>query len=106
MRRSHLLLAGAVTVAGVASLVGAGSRSAPAEVQGALLDPGSRGNPDPRGAETGPGGRGEPRDPGGALAPVATTGSIADLLDLDHRALAADGAHYEAPFKDGRRAVL
>jgi cell division protein FtsI/penicillin-binding protein 2 len=33
-------------------------------------------------------------------------GSIADLIDLDRRELAADGAHYEAPLKDGRRAVL
>jgi cell division protein FtsI/penicillin-binding protein 2 len=32
--------------------------------------------------------------------------SIADLLDLDQRVLAADGAHYEAPLKDGRRVVL
>src|SRR5262249_5479759 len=32
--------------------------------------------------------------------------SIADLIDLDRRELAADGARYEAPLKDGRRAVL
>lgn len=102
MRRSHLLLAGAVAVAGAAALVG--NRSAtPAEVQGAPLDPGGRENPDPRRVEGGDPG---PRDPGRALAPAPTVASIADLLDLDHRALTADGAHYEAPLKDGRRAVL
>ncbi|HEX7837397.1 MAG TPA: penicillin-binding transpeptidase domain-containing protein [Kofleriaceae bacterium] len=99
MRRSHLLLAGAVVVAGAASLVG--NRSAtPAEVQGAPLDPGGRGDPELRRAD------GAPRDPGRALAPAPTVASIADLLDLDHRELTADGAHFEAPLKDGRRAVL
>jgi cell division protein FtsI/penicillin-binding protein 2 len=101
MRRSHYLLAGAVMVAGAAALVG--NRTAtPALVRGEPLDlvrpssgPVEPGSADPRSAAT---------DHGPGRAPAAA--SIADLIDLDRRELAADGAHYEAPLKDGRRAVL
>lgn len=99
MRRSHhLLLAGAVVVAGAASLLG-NRTTTPAEVQGAPLDV-ARAEPGDRAA---PGRAGAP-EPGRAAVPARA--SIADLIDLDHRALAADGAHFEAPLKDGRRAVL
>src|SRR5215510_7490915 len=102
----RLLLAGAVAVAGATALVG-NRRATPAEVQGTPLDPASRGDLDPRRAETADrGGRGDHPEPGRAVAPALAVGSIADLLDLDQWALTADGAHYEAPLKDGRRAVL
>jgi len=94
MRRSHLLLAGAVAVAAAAMVDRiAGNRSTPlAEVQGAPLEPGGR----PDASHPGP---------TAAARPVAVA-AIADLLDLDQRALAADGGHYEVALKDGRRAVL
>jgi cell division protein FtsI/penicillin-binding protein 2 len=95
MRRSHILLAGAVLVAGAAALLGNHSTT-PALVQGAPLDPGRA-----------PGEPGDRTDPGAhglaGIAPAATAPSIADLIDLDRRELCA---HYEAPLKDGRRAVL
>ncbi len=101
MRRSHYLLAGAVVAAGAAALVG--NRTAtPALVRGEPFDP----------VRLAPGAGGEPRsaaDPGSMApghAPAASPTSIADLIDLDRRELSADGAHYEAPLKDGRRAVL
>src|SRR3954470_2170183 len=108
MRRSHYLLAGAVVVAGAAALVG-NRTTTPALVRGEPFAPlhpdlGSRGEP------------GSGADPRGAAASIASSearpgaehpvGSIADLIDLDRRELTADGAHFEAPLKDGRRAVL
>ncbi|HEX3764223.1 MAG TPA: penicillin-binding transpeptidase domain-containing protein [Kofleriaceae bacterium] len=99
MRRSHYLLAGAVVVAGAAALLG--NRTAtPALVRGAPIDrdPGVGGEP---GSAADPGHAGPGHMPGAASA-----AAIADLIDLDHRELAADGAHYEALLKDGRRAVL
>ncbi|HEY0480149.1 MAG TPA: penicillin-binding transpeptidase domain-containing protein [Kofleriaceae bacterium] len=99
MRRSHLLLAGAVAIAGSAAMLG--NRSAtPAEVQGAPLTPE---NPSRSAGNTSH--SGDPRSPS-ATATAAAIASIADLLDLDRRVLAADGGHYEVALKDGRRAVL
>src|SRR5262249_35462771 len=40
------------------------------------------------------------------VAPAAAAVPIADLIDLDRRTLTADGTRFEAPLKDGRRAVL
>jgi peptidoglycan glycosyltransferase len=102
MRRSHYLLAGAVVVAGAAALVGnrttTPARGQPFDRQLPAPDPGAV--VEPRSAA----------DPGGdrasGRAPAASTTSIADLIDLDRRELTADGARYEAPLKDGRRAVL
>lgn len=103
MRRSHYLLAGAVVVAGAAALVG-NRTTTPALVRG---EPFAPGRPDP-GAVVEPGSVADPgsgdRAPG--RAPAASTIPIADLIDLDRRELTADGARYEAPLKDGRRAVL
>src|SRR5689334_18280102 len=104
VRRSHLMLAGAVAIAGAAALLG--NRSAtPAMVRGAPLD-------------VAPDRTRDPAAPPGATPAAATAmgraatpaavpaAAIADLIDLDRRTLAADGAHFEAPLKDGRRAVL
>src|SRR5215475_10428022 len=106
MRRAHYLLAGAVVVAGAAALVG-NRTTTPALVRGEPIAPG---HPDPgavvephSGADPGAVDRALGRPPG---ASAASTASIADLIDLDRRELAADGARYEAPLKDGRRAVL
>ncbi|HEX8114141.1 MAG TPA: hypothetical protein VF516_40700, partial [Kofleriaceae bacterium] len=105
MRRSHYLLAGAVVVAGAAALVG-NRTTTPALVRGEPFDPV---RPAPGvvvepGSAAGPGAVAVDRLPG--RAPAVSTTSIADLIDLDRRELAAGGAHYEAPLKDGRRAVL
>jgi peptidoglycan glycosyltransferase len=99
MRRSHYLLAGAVVVAGAAALVG-NRTTTPALVRG---EPFAPVRPDP-GAVVEPGSAADPGLAG--RAPAASTIPIADLLDLDRRELTADGARYEAPLKDGRRAVL
>lgn len=103
MRRSHYLLAGAVVVAGAAALVG-NRTTTPALVRG---EPFAPQRPDP-GAGVEPGSAADPGAVDRSLgrAPAASTASIADLIDLDRRELTADGAHYEAPLKDGRRAVL
>ena len=95
MQRSHYLLAGAVVVAGAAALVG-NRTTTPALVRGEPLAPL---HPDP----------GTVVEPGSTTpgrAPAASTPPIADLIDLDRRELTADGARYEVPLKDGRRAVL
>jgi penicillin-binding protein A len=99
MRRSHLLLAGAVVVAGAAALLGNRSHT-PAEVRGAPLL--ARAEPAVAGA------RGDhvARDAHAVSAAVTPAANLASLLDLDHRAIAADGTHFEAPLKDGRHAVL
>ncbi len=103
MRRSHILLASAVAIAGVATLLGARG-SAPAEVQGAPLDPMSA-----------PCAEGSPcsdlaahrADPGPAAAVNHTAASLAELLDLDQLTLiGGEHPHYEALLKDGRRAQL
>lgn len=114
MQRSHLLLAGAVVLAGAAALLGNRS-STPAEVRGAPLvaraeaGPAAGGNGNSRGDHIGAaGGAASPAgtQSAGAAGIPGTSGSIAALLDLDQRALAADGTHFEAPLKDGRHAVL
>ncbi|HET7506301.1 MAG TPA: penicillin-binding transpeptidase domain-containing protein, partial [Kofleriaceae bacterium] len=99
MRRLHILLAGAVAVAGATALVG--NRGAtPAEVRGAPLDPSAGEIVHPGPGQPGLG----HADPGHAAAAAAA--AIADLIDLDQRTLSADGAHYEARLKDGRLAIL
>ncbi|CAN5905181.1 penicillin-binding transpeptidase domain-containing protein [soil metagenome] len=96
MRRSFVLLAGAVVVAGGAAVVGAPA----AEIKGAPL------------------GGGQPATEVAAFANLADTTIVPDgsrravahgtplgaLIDLDH--IERVGDHYEAPLKDGRRAVL
>ncbi len=89
MRRSHILLAGAVAVAGTAALFGHGGGT-PAEVRGAPLDPAAHHDPAP----------GSP----GAVKRTQTT--LAELIDLDRLTIAPSGDHYEAKLKDGRLAVL
>src|SRR5215510_9537745 len=97
MRRAHLLLAGAVVVAGAAAMLGSRSTT-PAEVRGAPLDVTAERDP-----AAAPGAMPAAAHPASAV-PAAPP--IADLIDLDRRTLAADGAHFEAPLKDGRHAVL
>lgn len=88
MRRSRVVLAGAVAVACAATLLG--HRGGPsAEITGAPLAPAG---------VVAPGTPGAPLD----AAPAA----LADLVDLDRVTLAEPGDHYEAAMKDGRRAVL
>ncbi len=112
MRRSHVLLAGAVVVAGTAALLGNRSTTS-AEVRGATLDdaplhgdlsPAAGGDaPDP--APAAPGAK-PTKAAKKAEAAVAkrTADNIADLLDLG--AIKLSGDHYEAILKDGRHAVL
>ena len=92
MRRSHILLAGAVAIAGTAALFGNGGGTA-AEVQGAPLEPAGvvRATEPAAGSPT---------------AVKRTQGTLAELLDLDKLTLTAAGDHYEAKLKYGRHAVL
>jgi len=106
MRRTHVLLASAVAITGVAAVLGNhGGR--PAEVRGAPIEsPISL--PGPASVTKAPA---EAVSPTGAAAiivakPTAVSAALADLLDLDHLALAAGGDHYEAVLKDGRHAIL
>ncbi|MEO7734828.1 MAG: penicillin-binding transpeptidase domain-containing protein [Kofleriaceae bacterium] len=89
MRRSHILLAGAVAIAGAAALFGNRGGTA-AEVQGAPLEPGT--HPEPAA--------------GSPTAVKRTQATLAELLDLDKLTITATGDHYEAKLKDGRHAVL
>src|SRR4051812_28943426 len=98
MRRSHVLLACAVAIAGTAVMLGGGGgghNGTSAEVRGAPLVV----TPQP----------GDVAEPGPA-APAAVTKrtavSLAELLDLDQLTLAPGGDHYEATLKDGRHAAL
>ncbi|HET7500181.1 MAG TPA: penicillin-binding transpeptidase domain-containing protein [Kofleriaceae bacterium] len=96
VRRSHLLLASAVVIAGAAALMGHGSgpsamvQGAPLQTEAASADPGKA-----LGAGSLPGAVGN-----------RTAQSIAELIDLDQLALTPAGDHYEATLKDGRHAVL
>ena len=100
MRRSHLLLASAVVIAGAAAMLGGGNRSGtPAEVQGAPLIAAS--------AVGGPITLPVTLPVTLPLAVVNRTAvAIADLIDLDQLVLAPGGDHFEATLKDGRHAVL
>ncbi len=89
MRRSHILLAGAVAIAGMAALFGNRGGTA-AEVQGAPLEPIT--HPEPAA--------------GSPIAVKRTQTTLAELLDLDKLTITAAGDHYEAKLKDGRHAVL
>jgi peptidoglycan glycosyltransferase len=104
MRRSHILVAGAVVIAGGAAMLG--GESPTARVHGAPVAPcegGRCGQAAPLGAEARPGGA----DPAAAApAPARTIAAVAELLDLDRLTLSAGGDHYEAQLADGRRAVL
>ena len=97
MRRSHVLLAGAVAIAGGAALFG-GHGGPAAVVQGAPLA-----EPIPT-AEA----RSPAVDPAAAGAPAIqrAQAAVAELIDLDQLTLSPGGDHYEALLKDGRRAVL
>jgi cell division protein FtsI/penicillin-binding protein 2 len=96
MRRTHILFAGAVAIAGAAAMVG-NRRGPSAEVQGAPLEP--------RCADGPLCGRPPPQAPPQA-APIVPAVPAAAELDLDQLVLAPGGDHYEAPLKDGRRATL
>ena len=91
MRRSHILLASAVAIAGTAALFG-GRGGTAAEVQGAPLEPGVVTHPEPAA--------------GSPTAVKRTQSTLAELLDLDKLTITAAGDHYEATLKDGRHAVL
>ena len=100
MRRSHLLLAAAVGLAGIAALIG-NRTGTPAEVQGApLLPPGADRPGSAVAAAT------TSASPGATPAKPATTAAVAQLVDLDQLTLTADGDHYEAVLADGRHAQL
>ena len=114
MRRSLVLLTGAVIVAGGAALVGGDDRAPAASIDGAPLVASApitmpSQSPAMTAAEAArevaafealadkPG-----RDP--RAKPAPGTMPLGTLIDLDHIERVAD--HYEAPLKDGRRAVL
>lgn len=104
MRRSHIVLACIMALATVAAMIG--DRGGPsAEVRGAPLTatPGASSpspSPSPLGvASTSPPAVG----PEAIAAPVR---ALAELVDLEQIALSPTGDHYEAPLRDGRRAVL
>jgi len=109
MRRSHILLAGAVVIAGGAALLG-GREGPSAEVHGAPLEPcgdgGRCGQPAPQGADAHPVARASGPAPAAAPTLQHTAAAIAELIDLDKLTLAPGGDHYEAQLKDGRHAVL
>lgn len=95
MRRSTVLLAGAVAIAGAAALLG-GRDGTTALVQGAPLEPTT--------ADSAPAGDvAKPQAPSKA-AVKRTQAGLAELLDLDKLKLVDD--HYVAALKDGRHAVL
>ncbi|HEX4423642.1 MAG TPA: penicillin-binding transpeptidase domain-containing protein [Kofleriaceae bacterium] len=101
MRRSHVMLAGAVVVAGAAALLGSrGSTSA--EVRGAPLEPSDSSIAAGSGAIPGS----TPGASSPAVVAKRTAVSLSELLDLGQLTLAAGGDHYEAVLKDGRHAVL
>jgi len=95
----RLLLVGAVAIAGAAALLG-GRSGTSAEVQGAPLDEAAAVPSQPHQPSASP-----ESPPTVANRTVGTT-ALADLIDLDQRTLATGDDHYEAPLKDGRRAVL
>ncbi len=103
MRRSFVLLAGAVVVAGGAAVVGAPA----AEIKGEPLEASQPATevaafanladttviPDPSSAHQYP-----------APPPIAQAAPLGALIDLDK--IERVGDHYEAPMKGGRRAIL
>lgn len=117
MRRSLVWLTGAVIVAGGAALIG-GNESAPsASINGAPLVPSAPITKPSRRSDSRPAAtateaarevatfEGLYKEPAKAAVPPAPgTGPLGSLIDLDHIERVAD--HYEAPLKDGRRAVL
>ncbi len=95
MRRSHALLAGAV-VLGAIGAIGAGH----ADREAAKIDGAPLAVDEAQAFEN-------LSPPAPAPAPVAapvTPLTLAEQLDLDHITRAGD--HYEAPLKDGRKAIL
>jgi len=101
MRRSHLLLAAAVGLAGIAALIG-NRTGTPAEVQGAPLMTAGADRP---AAGSGAAGR-APSAADATPARSATAAAVAQLVDLDRLTLTPDGEHYEAILADGRHAEL
>jgi penicillin-binding protein A len=96
MRRSHIVLACTVAIATVAAMIG--DRDGPAaEVRGAPLSATS--TTSQAVASTSPAAV-------GADAVAAPVRALAELVDLEQIALSPAGDRYEAPLKDGRRAVL
>ena len=119
MRRSAVLLAGAMVVAGGAALLGGDDRAPAASIKGAPLDPSAaparaRLALAPPGAEAAPAAPAAPAplaaldvgptpDAVAGARPVRGSAPMGSLIDLDEIVRVAD--HYEAPLKDGRRAV-
>lgn len=96
--RPHLLLAGAVAIAGAAATM-SGHRGTSAEVQGAPLGPGR--------TDEAPSPTNQPPVSAAVANRAATTPEgRAERIDLDQRTLASGGDHYEALLTDGRHAVL
>ncbi len=114
MRRSLVLLTGAVIVAGGAALVGGDDRAPAASIDGAPLvasapitmpsqSPATSAAEAAREVAAFEALADKPaREPRAKPAPGITP--LGTLIDLDHIERVAD--HYEAPLKDGRRAVL
>ncbi len=114
MRRSLVLLTGAVIVAGAAALIGGDDRAPAASIDGGSMvasapitmpaqSPAATAAEAAREVAAFEGLADKPvAKP--AVPPAPGTGPLGSLLDLDKIELVAD--HYEAPLKDGRRAVL
>jgi cell division protein FtsI/penicillin-binding protein 2 len=88
MRRSHVLLAGGALLGAAGLLLGGGGGGTKAEIEGTAIDSSA-----PELATPAP-------PPPPAKPPVPAP----DLLDLDHAVRVGD--RYEAPLKDGRKAIL
>ena len=104
MRRFHVMLAAAVGLAGIATLLGNRSGT-PAEVQGAPLVPAAVTSS--AGSATAVAREAATQDqPAVAMGAKPATAAALAELDLDQLTLTASGDHYEALLKDGRHAIL
>src|SRR4051812_29229919 len=95
MRRSHVLLAGAVGVVAVAAIAGRSGGEPASKIEGAAIEQAEETSTFEALAST-------PAPSNAIPAPPVLT--LAEQLDLDHLVLAGD--HYEVPLKDGRKAIL
>jgi penicillin-binding protein A len=109
MRRSLVLLTGAVIVAGGAALVGGDERAPSASIEGAprVTPPGPITSPSQSPAKAAAEAAREVavyESLARETPPAPAAGPLESLIDLDHVVRVDD--HYEAPLTDGRRAVL
>ena len=95
MRRSHVLLAGAVVIGGIGALRASRADEPAARIDGVALAQETAAFEGLSSPAAPP-----PLPPVIAAPPV----TLAEQLDLDHLVRAGD--HYEAPLRDGRRAIL